>query len=204
MSYSFITQESINYYYMKFRGIISIIFFTVLITCVGTAVAGGGAESGVLFSLEPVGGAEDEYVLSCAASDNGTVGIFVMFPGPFAIVSTTLPEDRYRMDGITLACALIDEDTCSMQFRCVDLQSGTLRLSWEEFSGGLSGEKVMSVSDVGEVVSVDFVGNTGTASDGNQPSSLVQQSPFGCIVFTVVLSLAAAGVYADRRGRNLQ
>ncbi len=196
------TPESTHYYYMKSRGIISIIFFTILFTCAGTAVAAGGAESGLLFSLEPVAGAEDEYTLSCTGADGGTAGIFVMFPGPFAIVSTTLQEGRYRVDGTTLVCALIDEDTCSLQFRCADLQAGTLRLSWEEFSSSLSGEIVMSVSDAGEV-SVISAGNTGIVSDGNQPSSPVQQSPFGCIAFTAVLSLAAAGAYAGRKGGDV-
>ncbi|WP_165076852.1 hypothetical protein [Methanogenium sp. MK-MG] len=199
MSNSFIKQKSTHYYYMKFRGIISVIFFTVLITCAGTAAAAGGAESGVLFSLEPVTGVEDEYILSCDGADGGPAGVFGTFPGPVSIVSTTLPGSHYRLNGTTLACALIDEGSCSLHIRCADLQAGTLSLSWEMFTDGLSGEAGISVSDTG-VVSVLSPGETSTGSVGNPSSTPVQQSPFACTLFTVMVSLAAAGAYAGGRG----
>ncbi|WFN34316.1 hypothetical protein L1S32_10805 [Methanogenium sp. S4BF] len=187
---------------MKFRGIISVIIVLLFVTCSVPAGAAGDAESGILFSLEPVAGVQDEFLLSCAGADNGPAGIFATFPGPFAIVSTTLPESQYRANGTGLACALIDEDACQVQFRCADLQPGTLRISWEEFTGGLSGEAIISVSDAGGV-SVLTGGNSGIEDTGNQPSSPVQQSPFACIAFTAFLSLAAAGVYAGRNRRDV-
>jgi hypothetical protein len=203
MSKSFIKPKSTHYYYMKFRGIISIIFFTVLITCAGNAAAAGAAESGVLFSLEPVTGVEDEYLLSCDGADGGPAGVFGVFPGPVSIVSTTLPESHYRVNGTTLACALIDEGSCSLQIRCTDLRAGTLSLSWETFTDDLSGETEISVSDSG-VVSVLSPGETGTGNAENPSSTPMQQSPFACTAFTVTASLAIAGVYANRRGGDSQ
>ena len=198
MSNSFIKPKSTHYYYMKFRDIILIIFFTVLITCAGNAAA-GAAGSGVLFSLEPVTGVEDEYLLSCDGVDGGPAGVFGVFPGPVTIVSTTLPVSHYRVNGTTLACALIDEGSCSLQLRCTDLRGSNLRLSWETFTDGLSGETEIFISDTG-VVSVLSPGGSSTGSGGDLSPTPVQQSPFACMVFTVTASLAVAGVYANRRG----
>ncbi len=188
---------------MKFRVIISLILITVLITCVGTTVTAAGENSGVLFSMVSVTGAEGEYILSCESAETRPAGIFATFPGPVSIVSTTLPESQYRLNGNSLACAIIDEETCSFQINCADLQPGTLSILWEEFASGLSGDTEISVSDAGDVA-VSSPGDTGMGGNRNSPSVTVQQSPFACIVFTVIVSLAAACVYTGRRRGDSQ
>ena len=184
-------------YYMKLRGIILVSIVLLFVTCANHVGAAGVAESGILFTMEPVADVQDEFLFSCAGADNGPAGIFVTFPGPFTIVSTTLPESQYRANGTSLACALIDESNCQIQLRCADLQPGTLHLSWEKFAHGLFGDAVISVSDAGEV-SVLTGGNAGTEDSGEQPSSPVQKSPFACIIFTTVASFVVVGLYTSR------
>ncbi len=187
---------------MKFRGIILVSIVLLFVICAGHAGAVGDADSGLQFSMEPVPGVQDEFILSCAGADNGPTGIFATFPDSVAIISTTLPENQYRVNGTSLACALIDERTCQVQFQCADFQPGSLHVSWEKFTSGRSGDAVISVSDAGEV-SILTGGNAGTEDTGNQPSTPVQKSPFACIAFTAVLSFAAAGVYAKRNRRDV-
>lgn len=175
--------------------IILLTLFTVLITCAGTAAA--GVDSGVFFSMESVAGAEGEYILSCDGADSGPVGIFATFPGSVTITSTTLPEDQYRLNGNSVVCALIDENACSLQIRCADLQHGSLSLSWDEFASGISGIAEISVSDAGEV-SVSSPEDAVPVNSENSSATMVQQSPFGCIVFSVMVSFAAVGVYSRR------
>ncbi|WAI00260.1 hypothetical protein [Methanogenium organophilum] len=185
------------------RFIISVIVSLVLISCAFVPASAGNGVSGLSFSLEEVAGAENEYLLSCDGADGGPVGISISFPGPANIVSTTLSESRYQMNGNTLFYALVDEDACSFRIICADLQPGTLSLSWEEFADGVSGETVITVSDAGEV-SVSASGNSGVEDDANQPSATVTQSPFVGIAFTVIVAFAVVDVYSRRREEGSQ
>lgn len=189
---------------MTFRFIISVIVFSMFITCALIPVSAADAASGLSFGLETVAGDENEYILTCEGADCGPAGVFITFPGPADIVSTTLSESRYRVNGNTLACTLVDEDACSFRIICPGLQPGSLSISWEDFSGSLSGEAEISISDAGEV-SVSASGDTGEMeSDANQPSPTVKQSPFACIVFTAMVSLAVVCTISRRREEESQ